>query len=287
VPDLFACVRLCNECLEGIMPPLGECFVAQEHDTCTNRVLWTMSGAPATGVRSVEEFVIDQNFAESPHDVWFLYRRACLHVFASRLLAKFLDGHKGRLLAGEHAVKRVGVVYVQPTLSVNVCPRLSHAETGDQAADSVVYPIYGKHVKFLMDYKNVTYRHCFVVLEIDDAACESPYVYVDLCPSRLGAASYDDAEPALPMLAFRATDDATDTNAPHFLVLAQQAPLVYWCDDAAAWPRLAADMDEPPSPLAECHGIDGGDDVLLDKCLDELHAIYASFSPPPVEMRAD
>ena len=118
-----------------------------------------------------------------------------------------------------------------------------------------------------------------VVVQYDHPdLAESPYVYVDLCPHRLGVFTYDTptigvlaaatasetADPsqiiaaakssvALPLLCFRSTDMPSDNTAGHLYMLALREPTVFWTDDTTTWPTLIEAMGESPSTIEAAH----------------------------------
>jgi hypothetical protein len=256
---LESCIRTANELLEDALPKrLGERFHAQQYDPHTNLVLWVMGEGE---VENPEDFfvagaAVDYGEVTEPQeklDILHKYRRASSHVFASRLLALLLQREQPCLQLSQDVTcefKRSGVVEVEVELPRNVCPRIKHAPTGDAQMDSVVTPIFSK-AKWSEERETVLFRHCFVVVEFAWEGSTAPYVYVDLCPMRLGVSVYDTDTISMPLLVFKACDEVSDCNFNHILALTQHKtlqrppPLVYWCDDAETWQKLNEDENSP------------------------------------------
>lgn len=284
---LLRVIRRINEGLEKIMPLLGERFGAQSYDEETHLWLWQMEKLPdgIDGIEFPSDFFTPNTTGSHAEDtdIWHRYRRSCMHVFAHRLLAMLLQRIKCDSLCVngvERTIRRIGVVAFDVALPFAGCPRVKHPPTGDAKVDSYVLPLYGRRVQWRIEESLVTFRHSMVVVEYvcDDDSTTTPYVYIDLCPHRLGVSMYDtkpdDAVTEffnLPLFMFTANDKTSSDNGVHKLMLAGGRPRVFWCDEPDIWKTLVAQVDDERSPIEVCYNTEAtNDDTTFEKCLENF-----------------
>lgn len=242
-------VRLCNEVIETLVPPLGE-RVVEEEVSANGSVRWRVEALsedePATDpTKFFLNGVKREVDREHVTDAWFKYRRSDVHYFTAILYASLaqalIDACPGRMQVPvarrRRACRRAGVVVISVQMPWGVCPHIERVREDDPRQSCVLLPLYGKEVEVVPMQETVRYHHAFVVLEYErdeDEGTESPYYYVDFCPSRLAVHTYDrfsDDETRLPLALFHSRQLDLVSCVHRDCLQSSLDSRVYWFDD--------------------------------------------------------